>query len=88
MTDFLIKVEIILILYILIGKIEELDNDVQKTAKVNKTPYPSDIFDAKHEIVENKDLLTGKATLLDLFRPWTICGRTLVMFYNWLVILK
>ena len=57
---------------------------MKKTAKINKTVYPSDIFDAKHEIQENKDC-KGKATLLDLFRPMTICGRTLVMFYNWLV---
>ena len=66
------------------GKIEELERDVKKTAKINKTFYPSDIFDAKHEIQENKDCV-GKATLRDLFRPMTICGRTLVMFYNWLV---
>ena len=57
---------------------------MKKTAKINKTFYPSDIFDAKHEIQENKDCV-GKATLRDLFRPMTICGRTLVMFYNWLV---
>ena len=62
-----------------------MDRDVKKTAKINKTVYPSDIFDAKHEIQENKDLFAGKATLFDLFRPMTICGRTLVMFYNWLV---
>ena len=61
-----------------------MERDVKKTAKINKTFYPSDIFDAKHEIQENKDCV-GKATLRDLFRPMTICGRTLVMFYNWLV---
>ena len=74
-----------MIFFYVSGKIEELDRDVKKTAKINKTVYPSDIFDAKHEIQENKDLFAGKATLFDLFRPMTICGRTLVMFYNWLV---
>ena len=67
------------------GKIKELERDVKRTAQINETPYPSDIFDSKHDIMESNELLTGNATLFDLFRPMTICGRTLVMFYNWLV---
>jgi len=68
------------------GKIEQLDDDVRRTAKFNNSTYPAEIFENKNEIEANKELFAGKATLFDLFRPMTICIRTIVMFYNWLVI--
>ena len=70
-----------------VGKIEQLDDDVRRTAKFNNSTYPAEIFENKNEIEANKELFAGKATLFDLFRPMTICIRTIVMFYNWLVII-
>ena len=64
-----------------------MDDDVRRTAKFNNSTYPAEIFENKNEIEANKELFAGKATLFDLFRPMTICIRTIVMFYNWLVII-
>lgn len=73
------------------GKLHQLELDVVKTARVNHTEDPSWLFhkgdptpEHKHEEVHVSEN-AGKATILDLFRPKTICIRTIAMFYNWMV---
>lgn len=74
------------------GKIEELKRDVKKTAQINRTEFPINVFNAEFknpERIENAELSeekdSGKASLVDLFTPRPILFRTLCMFYNWLV---
>ena len=74
--------------YFLTGKIDQLEKDVRKTAKVNKTEFPEWAFETEnstehHHTHDSAEL--GKATFLDLFRPFQISVRTSTMFYNWLV---
>jgi hypothetical protein len=63
---------------------------MQITADVNGSEFPESLFssklDRKEELLDDNDPeITQQATLADLFRPRTICIRTIVMFYNWLV---
>jgi len=83
------------------GNFEQLEKDVRKTAKVNKTEFPTWAFSSTAlksgmgdtEANGNKpskkeeaiDEEVDKATLIDLFRPAKIGVRTMAMFYNWLV---
>ena len=74
------------------GKIEDLKRDVKKTAKINRTEFPINVFNAEFknsQRTENAELCeeksSGKASLVDLFTPRPILFRTLCMFYNWLV---
>ena len=72
------------------GKVEQLKKDVKKTAEINNTEFPVNVFNAefknpeRHQNSENSEN-SGKASLVDLFTPRPILFRTLCMFYNWLV---
>ena len=63
------------------NKTEHLMKVLQNAATTNKKTLPSLI-----ESSPSQKSAASKASLLDLFRPTTILIRSMVMFFNWLVV--
>lgn len=69
------------------GRLVPLEKEIETTAKWNKRNFPTYIFTqmTHNDFTASNSEKEDEASLLDLFRPWPICFRTLNMFYNWLV---
>ena len=54
------------------GKVEQLEKDVRKTARINKTDFPAEAFQPKEgQVVPvQTEQAPAEANLLDLFRPF------------------
>ena len=66
---------------------DQLKKDVKKTAKINKRPFPTHLFDvdSKNQTAEMIPKSVEKADVSDLFKELPMFLRSMTIFYNWAV---
>lgn len=77
------------------GRLQQLETDVKFTSKVNKKPFPTTLMDeikkdcedraSSTEVDNEKRGRTERVGMIHLFRPFEMCLRTLIAFFNWIV---
>ncbi|XP_067675913.1 organic cation transporter protein-like [Haliotis asinina] len=64
---------------------QEAEVIIRRTANVNKVELPDNLFEEPDK-TENETIDTPKANFFQLFTTTVMCIRTLIIFFNWMVV--